>query len=95
MKLENKIKKFPHQLSIGEQQRVAIARALVNNPSIILCDEPTGNLDAETTQIILTYLVSLQQELNATILIVTHNPEVTKICNANYVLKNGIISKIE
>lgn len=93
VKLTAKAKKFPHQLSIGEQQRVAIARALVNEPSIILCDEPTGNLDAETTEIILDYLLSLRKTHNATILIVTHNPEVEKVCDRRLVLKNGILTE--
>ncbi|UYP44390.1 putative ABC transporter ATP-binding protein [Candidatus Lokiarchaeum ossiferum] len=89
VQLESKADKFPHHLSIGEQQRVAIARALVNDPTLILCDEPTGNLDAQTTEIILNYLLKLRKEYNATILIVTHNPEVEKICDHKFVLKNG------
>ncbi len=91
--LLEKADKFPKQLSIGEQQRIAVARALVNDPSIILCDEPTGNLDADTSKVILDYLVSLQKENNATILIVSHNPDIEKLCNKQFILKNGIINQ--
>ncbi len=93
VQLESKADKYPHHLSIGEQQRVAIARALVNDPSIILCDEPTGNLDAQTTEVILKYLLLLRKEYNATILIVTHNPEVEKICDHTYFLRNGLLNE--
>ena len=90
--LLEKAKKFPYQLSIGEQQRVAIARALVNDPVIILCDEPTGNLDEANSQIILDHLQKLKK-FDTTILIVSHNPNVKKITDHDYVLTQGKIQK--
>jgi cell division transport system ATP-binding protein len=69
---------MPHQLSGGEQQRVAIARALINNPSIILADEPTGNLDEETASDIMKLFSEIHREQQPAILMVTHNKELYK-----------------
>ncbi len=66
---------FPERLSGGEQQRVALARALVHEPLLILADEPTGNLDEETSAQMMSLLARLTGEQNGTLLIVTHNPE--------------------
>lgn len=71
--MESKSHKFPHQLSGGEQQRVAIARALLNMPQVILADEPTGNLDAQTASGIMNILMKIHNEYRPTIIIVTHN----------------------
>ena len=65
----------PRALSGGEQQRVAIARAIVNNPAILLADEPTGNLDTENSVIVLDLMRKLNREFRQTILMITHNPE--------------------
>jgi putative ABC transport system ATP-binding protein len=73
--LESKMHHKPLELSGGEQQRVAIARAIVNNPAILLADEPTGNLDSENSQIVLEMLRQLNKEMKQTIVMITHNPE--------------------
>jgi putative ABC transport system ATP-binding protein len=75
--LGNRLHHKPSELSVGQQQRVAIARALANNPKIILADEPTGNLDPETTNETVQYLKSLN-DTGITVIMVTHNPEVTE-----------------
>ncbi|MBQ0065474.1 MAG: methionine ABC transporter ATP-binding protein [Firmicutes bacterium] len=90
--LEEKIHSKPRELSGGQKQRVAIARALVMNPQILLCDEATSALDPKITQDILALLQKINQELNITIVIVTHQMEVVKqICNKMVFLKQGKI----
>ncbi len=76
---------FPHQLSGGEKQRIAICRALINAPAVIFADEPTGNLDSASGQAILTLLREFQRERGATLVLVTHNPEIA--ATADRVLK--------
>lgn len=81
----------PSELSGGEQQRVAIARALVNDPKILLADEPTGNLDAASGEVVLELLEEIQKSRNLTILMVTHNPEFLKRAHRVLYLKDGRI----
>ena len=79
----------PLELSGGEQQRVAIARALMNDPEIVLADEPTGNLDSQTGQRVLDYLFDLTQSRGHTLVLVTHNEAVAGVCQRRLHLKDG------
>jgi putative ABC transport system ATP-binding protein len=81
LKLEDKMHHKPLELSGGEQQRVALARAVVNNPAIILADEPTGNLDTENSEIVLKMFSELNRKFNQTIIMITHNPEAAAVCS--------------
>ncbi len=85
----------PTELSGGQRQRVAIARALVHEPSVILADEPTGNLDSRTTEEILALLVDLHETHGRTVLIITHEPEVALRCQRVIQLKDGKVVKDE
>jgi putative ABC transport system ATP-binding protein len=91
LKLENKMNHKPLELSGGEQQRVALARAVINNPAIILADEPTGNLDTENSKIVLDMFSELNQRLGQTIIMITHNPEAAENCNRVIQMRDGKI----
>lgn len=91
--LEHK-KKFPHQLSGGEQQRVSIARAVTKNPDILLCDEPTGALDSDTGAKVLKLLHDMCREYHKTTIIVTHNDNLQAVADKVIRVKNGEISAI-
>jgi putative ABC transport system ATP-binding protein len=90
MGLEKRINHFPNELSGGEQQRVAIARALVVNPSLIIADEPTGNLDSKSGKSIMDIICSLNRE-GKTIMMVTHDLKLAKLAKKKIVLKDGEI----
>lgn len=91
VELSDRIHHFPYQLSGGQQQRVAIARALINKPSILLADEPTGNLDSETGKTIIQLFKGLNEKQNVTIIMVTHEPEVAKHAQRTITLRDGRI----
>jgi putative ABC transport system ATP-binding protein len=91
LKLDGKMDHKPLELSGGEQQRVALARAVINNPAIILADEPTGNLDTENSEIVLDMFKELNQKLSQTIIMITHNPEAAGHCSRIIRMKDGRI----
>lgn len=88
--LSHRLSHLPSQLSGGEQQRVCIARALINNPEILLADEPTGNLDEANEKIILETLQKLKNE-GKTIVLITHNPELAKFADRTLILQHGVL----
>ena len=92
--LGNRLKHRPNEISGGQKQRVAIARALVNHPSIILADEPTGNLDSKTGQDIMKMIKKLHDDGN-TIILVTHEPEIAQYSQRVLHLKDGLIDRDE
>ena len=88
--LEDMNEKMPHELSGGEQQRVSIARALLNEPKLILADEPTGNLDPETSEEIMRLLIAVAKEKKASILMATHDMHIVKLFpNRTLLVENG------
>ncbi len=89
--LDNKIHHKPSELSGGEQQRVAIARAIVNQPAILLADEPTGNLDSENSNLVLKMLQELNRQFTQTIVMITHNPEAAAVANHLIEMRDGRI----
>ena len=92
LNIESKKNSFPEQMSGGEKQRVAIARSLINNPDIVLADEPTGNLDSIQSIELYNLFNSLRKKLNQTFLIVTHDKELSKLTDRKLYLKDGEIS---
>ena len=91
VELENRMNNFPAQLSGGEQQRVAIARAIAKNPKLLLCDEPTGALDSNTSRDILVLLEQINQKYGTTMLIVTHNNSIKNMVHQVIRIKDGMI----
>jgi putative ABC transport system ATP-binding protein len=91
--LKDRMKHRPSELSGGQQQRVAIARALANNPPLLLADEPTGNLDSESGQVVMDALHAIQRESATTIVLVTHDPELAAQTDRVLTLVDGIIDE--
>lgn len=89
--LEARTTHFPAQLSGGEQQRVAIVRALINSPGLLLCDEPTGNLDSQAGEEVITLIKRISRQNQMTVVLVTHNPELAKSADRIYRLRDGIL----
>lgn len=89
--LSHRAMAMPHELSGGEMQRVAIARALAIEPRLILADEPTGNLDSATGEAILDLLASLSERHGIAMLVVTHSPQVTRICRRTLEMRDGLL----
>lgn len=95
VKLLHKINKYPYELSGGEQQRVAMARALAHNPILILADEPTGNLDSYSSEVIWNLLKGAKEHLGTTVVVVTHNiPSTIGIDYKHYFLEGGVLHEV-
>ena len=93
--LEDQLKKFPNELSGGQQQRVAIARALSNKPTVIFADEPTGNLDSKTTKEVMNLLKSTVNDFNQTLVMITHDENISKQADRVITISDGKIIKDE
>ncbi len=89
--IDHLLKKNPYELSGGEKQRVAVCRALINDPDVILADEPTGNLDSKSGKIVIDSLMKINRELGKTIVMVTHDPQMASCCSRIILLKDGVI----
>ncbi|HEX3821938.1 MAG TPA: ABC transporter ATP-binding protein [Candidatus Sulfotelmatobacter sp.] len=93
--LAKRLEHRPSELSGGEQQRVALARALINKPTVVLADEPTGNLDSKNSDVVLSMLRRSNQELGQTVLMITHNPEAARFGDRIIHMRDGEIVKAE
>ena len=90
--LKDKYRSYPHELSGGEQQRVCIARAIVNEPKLIICDEPTGNLDPDTSKEIMDVITNINKDLETTIVMATHDKDIVNRMKKRVItIKNGVI----
>ena len=89
LNIQEVLEKYPYQMSGGQQQRVAAARAIVTNPAIVLADEPTGALDTNSSRMLLTMLTELNEQLDATILMVTHDAFSASYCKRILFIKDG------
>ena len=93
--LNEKLSKFPATLSGGEQQRVAIARAVTKNPLLLLCDEPTGALDYNTSKAVLTLLQNLNKEMKKTIVLITHNSAIAPMADKVITIRSGLVKDVK
>lgn len=89
--MSHRLKHLPAELSGGERQRISLARALMNKPGILLCDEPSGNLDVKNSEQLHAQLVDLNQRLSVAILVVTHDLHLAQLAQRSYMLENGVL----
>ncbi|AWG42477.1 ABC transporter ATP-binding protein [Candidatus Borreliella tachyglossi] len=94
LEIDIRAEHYPSELSGGEAQRVAIARALINDPNIILCDEPTGNLDTTTAKTVESLLINTAKKFGKTLILVSHNPEFSNKADIKYELKDKALKRI-
>lgn len=94
LQISHRMDYYPSELSGGEKQRAAIGRALIHKPSLILADEPTGNLDSVSSEMVMELLVRLQRELNVTMILVTHDREIADYCNRVIKIADGKIDTL-
>lgn len=94
LQISHRMDYYPNELSGGEKQRAAIGRALIHRPSLILADEPTGNLDSVSSEMVMELLVRLQRELNVTMILVTHDREIADYCNRVIKIADGKIDTL-
>ena len=92
MDINDRIKHYPAELSGGQQQRAAIARALINSPDVLLCDEPTGNLDKRSGEEVMALLKTLNEEQGKTVIIVTHDADIAGQCERIIEISDGHIA---
>ena len=95
LELDGKLSNYPSQLSGGQQQRVAIARALITKPALLLCDEPTGNLDSRTSDKVIDLLKMTSEKFHQTIVMITHNPEIAQKADRRIRIEDGRIQSDE
>ena len=93
--LKNRIDHFPSQLSGGERLRVAVIRALMNNPKLLLADEPTGNLDIGNAEKLIDMFKQINKDFGLALIITTHNPKVAMIGSKQYILEDGALSLLD
>ena len=91
LELEDRVTHLPSQLSGGQQQRTAVARAFINQPEVILCDEPTGNLDSHSGQAVIDMIASLRRKFHQTVVVVTHDMEFAKTADRILTISDGKI----
>ena len=89
LQIADKLDYYPNELSGGEKQRAAIGRALMNDPPLILADEPTGNLDEASGRMVMELLIRLQKDLHKTLVLVTHDKEIADFCSRMVMMKDG------
>lgn len=92
--IKEKAHRSPRELSGGQRQRVAVARALANNPSIILADEPTGNLDTQNANLTMEFLKKLSTDFGKTLIIITHDPDVASMAERTIMMRDGMVERI-